>query len=107
MKMRLAVLVGLALLASGRVSASTVGHSAAVTGAPNPAASELIYAVFSNRMFEIVGIIPVVSTVTGSAASMAASINVGAAGPFNICGAGSPSCNNDIEAATKTRRSEF
>ena len=47
--------------------------------------------------------IPVVSTVTGSPASMAASVNVGTTGAFNTCGAiDSPSCSNNMWAAQWT-----
>ncbi|MEP6768391.1 MAG: hypothetical protein ABJC61_06955 [Acidobacteriota bacterium] len=45
--------------------------------------------------------IPVVSTVTGAPASMAANVNV-TGSPFSICGASFPSCNNDIWAAQWT-----
>ena len=100
MKIRRGVFTGLALLFSSSLFASTGLPVLGVTGAPirRPEVSSADCLPSSSR---VIGVIPVVSTVTGAAASMAASVNV-AGSPFTLCGAGSPSCNNDIWAAQWT-----
>ncbi len=99
---RLMFIAAFALLVSGPSVATTVGFSSAVTGASNPATTALVISVPNNFIFEVVGVIPVVSTVTGAPASMAASVNVGTSGGFNNCGGGSPTCSNDMWAAQWT-----
>ena len=103
MKVRLMMLVALALLISGSVFGSTRGLSSAVTGAPNPATTAFTFNVPGNSIFELVGVIPVVSTVTGTPASMAATVNVGTASPFTYCVEGITStCSSDLWAAQWT-----
>jgi len=103
MKIRLLASVALALLVSGSLSATTRGLSSAVTGAPNPATTALTFSVPANSIFEVIGVIPVVSTVSGAPASMAASVNVGTSSIFTYCSEGlTATCNSDLWAAQWT-----
>ncbi len=102
MKMRSGALAASLLLLSGTGFAATVALSTPVTGATNPATTAVGYGVLGNTILEVIGVVPVVSTVTGTPASMAASVNVGTSGPFNLCGAGSGLCSNDVWAAQWT-----
>ncbi len=99
---RLMLIAAFALLVSGPVLATTFGYSSAVTGASNPATTALVIGVPTNFIFEVVSVIPVVSTVTGAPASMGAIVNVGTGGGFNTCGGGSATCSNDMWAAQWT-----
>ena len=102
MKVRFGSLAASLLLVSGTGFAATVGLSTAVTGATNPATTAVSYGVLPNQILEIIGVVPVVSTVTGNPASMAASVTLAASGPFNLCGAGFGTCSNDLWAAQWT-----
>lgn len=102
MKIRLMVLAGFALLVSGSASARTVGFSTAVTGATDPTTTGVVVSIPANFIFEVIGVIPVVNTVTGAPASMAANVNVGTFSAFNACGSGTPTCSNDMWAAQWT-----
>ncbi|MEO8191780.1 MAG: hypothetical protein ABI682_15710 [Acidobacteriota bacterium] len=102
MKMRSGALAASLFLVSGIGFAATQALSTAVTGAPNPATTGVGYGVGPNTILEVIGVIPVVSTVTGTPASMAANVNVGTSGLFNLCGTGSPTCSNDVWAAQWT-----
>ena len=101
MSIRPGVLAAAALLASTASLASTEALSTAVTGSASPVSTAVGYGVGNNRVFELIGVVPVVSTVTGNPASMAASVTVNVA-PFNLCGSGSVTCNNDVWAAQWT-----
>ncbi|MEO8189063.1 MAG: hypothetical protein ABI682_01870 [Acidobacteriota bacterium] len=101
MKLRL-ILAALVLLLSRPVYATTFALSSAVTGSTNPASTAIDFFISPNHVFEVMGVIPVVSTVTGAPASMAASVNVGTGGVFNSCGSGTPVCNSDLWAAQWT-----
>ncbi|MEP6770042.1 MAG: hypothetical protein ABJC61_15315 [Acidobacteriota bacterium] len=99
----LLALVALALPGSGSLSATTLGLSSAVTGASNPATTALAFSVPANSLFEVMGVIPVVSTVSGAPASMAASVNVGTSSNFTYCSEGlSAICSSDLWAAQWT-----
>lgn len=102
MRVRPGVLLAAVLLVSTKTLASTEGASTAVTGSPTPVATAVSYGVASNKILEVMGIVPVVSTVTGTPASMAASVTVLTSGPFNLCGSGSTTCSNDLWAAQWT-----
>ncbi len=102
MKLRLIGLATLAILLSATASATTFALSSAVTGSPNPATTAVDFNISANRIFEVMGVIPVVSTVTGAPASMAASVYVGIGGTFNGCGTGTPVCNSELWAAQWT-----
>lgn len=105
MRIRLLALlsIALALPASGFLSATTRGLSSAVTGAPNPATTAVTLTVPANSVFEVTGVIPVVSTVFGTPASMAASVNVGTSSIFTYCTLGlTATCNSDLWAAQWT-----
>ncbi len=69
--------------------------SIAVTGATNPATTGVTLPIPNNVIVEVVGVVPVVSTVTGAPASMAANVNVGTSGGFHQCGPGISSCSDD------------
>ncbi|MEO8192171.1 MAG: hypothetical protein ABI682_17705 [Acidobacteriota bacterium] len=56
----------------------------------------------AQSIVEVVGLVPVVNTVTGAPASMAANVNVGISLGFNQCGGGTPSCSNDAWVAQWT-----
>lgn len=101
MKMRLAFAACL-LLVYGTAFGATVALSTPVTGATNPATTGVTYGVLPNTIVEVIGVVPVVSTVTGAPASMAASVTVGTSGPFNLCGTGTGTCSNDVWAAQWT-----
>ncbi len=94
-------LAALAFLTSGPVLAITLGGSTAVTGAANPVTTSVPAFILANSVFEVVGVIPVVSTVTGAPASMAASVYVGASN-FSFCANPGPGCSNDMWAAQWT-----
>jgi hypothetical protein len=103
MKVRLIASVALAFLVSGSLVATTRGLSSAVTGAPNPATTALTFTIPANSIFEVMGVIPVVSTVSGAPASMAASVNVGTSSIFTYCSEGlTATCNSDLWAAQWT-----
>ncbi|MDQ2870260.1 MAG: hypothetical protein M3S32_05920 [Acidobacteriota bacterium] len=102
MKLRPGSLAACLLLVSGTGLGATVASSTPVTGATNPATTAVPYGVLPNTILEIIGVVPVVSTVTGNPASIGASVNVGTSGPFNLCGAGSGTCSNDVWAAQWT-----
>ncbi|MCA1579843.1 MAG: hypothetical protein LC796_00335 [Acidobacteria bacterium] len=74
MKLRLIGLATLVILVSATASATTFALSSAVTGSPNPATTGVDFNIAANRIFEVMGVIPVVSTVTATPASMAASV---------------------------------
>ncbi len=64
-----------ALVFSSMTLATTKGAASAITGAVNPATTELGLFVSQVQILEIVAVLPVVSTVTGTPASIAASVN--------------------------------
>ncbi|MCA1582564.1 MAG: hypothetical protein LC796_14470 [Acidobacteria bacterium] len=102
MKLRSLAFAVSALLVSGSAFANTGVLSIAVTGATTPATTGVNLPIPNNVIVEVVGVVPVVSTVTGAPASMAANVNVGTSGGFNQCGAGTPSCSNDAWVAQWT-----
>jgi hypothetical protein len=97
---------GLTLFAAASSLASTIAVSSAVTGASDPSTTQLNYGIPNNQAFEVVGVIPVISTVASNPASMAANVFVPNA-PFNLCGAvGTPTCSNDMWVAQWTIQSD-
>lgn len=102
MKLRLSLAVLFALVAFSPALATTKGAASAITGAVNPATTELGIFVSPNQIFEIIAVLPVVSTVTGTPASMAASVNIQGT-PFALCGSNSgPECNGEMWAGQWT-----
>ena len=101
----LLAVAGLTLLAASTSLASTIALSTAVTGASDASTTQITYIISTNFAFEVVGVIPVISSVASNPASMAANINVPNA-PFNICGAGTPTCSNDLWVAQWTIQSD-
>ena len=77
MKLRVLSAAVSALFVTGLALATTIGFSIPVTGAANSATTAFADGMATNFLLEVVGVIPVVSTVTGNPASMAASVNVG------------------------------
>ncbi|MDQ2869179.1 MAG: hypothetical protein M3S32_00450 [Acidobacteriota bacterium] len=103
MKMRPGVLAVVALFASTAALAETEGLSTGVTGSATPASTAVGYGVSGNKIFELIGVVPVVATVTGTPASMAASVTLPSTGPLSFCGGlGSTTCSNDLWAAQWT-----
>ncbi|MCA1579892.1 MAG: hypothetical protein LC796_00590 [Acidobacteria bacterium] len=94
-----AVLVLLALLVSSTTLASTGVISVTITGTTTPPPNPLTLSFFNNTTLEVMAALPVVSTVTGSPASIAASLNMGTT-LFNTCG--STACSGDLWAGQWT-----
>jgi len=101
MKFRLSLAVLFALVLSSMALATTKGAASAITGAADPATTELGVSVSQNQILEIVAVLPVVSTVTGTPASMAASVDVQGTA-FALCLVSLPSCNGEMWAGQWT-----
>ncbi len=97
MKTRASVLVIAFLVVCATGHAATTGFTSTVTGSASPASTQVPVGVPTNLLIEVVGIVPMVSTVSGTpASSKAAAVNV-PGGTFNQCGAtGTPACGNDL-----------
>ncbi|MCA1582831.1 MAG: hypothetical protein LC796_15870 [Acidobacteria bacterium] len=101
---RTLLLGSILILTAPLVRAATQGGSVIVTGAPNPATTELSgFSVPANLGLEIVGVVPVVATVVGAPASMAANVFMPSGSAFNYCGTGTPTtCENSVWIAQWT-----
>lgn len=96
MRTRASVLVIAFLIVCATGHAATTGFTSTVTGSASPALTQVNVGIPTNILVEVVGIVPVVSTVSGTPASMAAAVNV-PGGTFNQCGGTStPGCGNDL-----------
>jgi hypothetical protein len=101
------LMAGLALFAGASSLASTVALSSAVTGSASPATTEVTFPLQVNAAMEVIGVVPVINSVSGNPASMAANVNVGTTAPFTACGASpTPTCSNDVWVAQWTIQSD-